>query len=539
MLTFLNQSESLYRNFTVHRCKFKKCYFCFKYKQKTQYGNIICENTQEKLHQCEKCNKKTFDSDCYRRHKNLSSYDCQIIKDCQKCQTRYRGREIDHICDSVKCQICFTFHSKNVLCHLKERKIQRKIKSKIHLIGLKTSNTILISHIQETTHHFIYLFNLHSKNLLIYELNSGVGIYTLIANQDFFGTSFFDCMDILEISNLAPEIHVDNELFDFLEEENMKNCTLIQINKQISVLKFKFLTIKRLELHCCYNVIDLWQRLQLRELQNPYLVFYVSCAEEHGMESLNINCYLENITSTNKDYFNSLESNQQYLVYINKMSQDSYINQHLLYRLKIITSYFIKVNQIPVKIFGQYEKSILDSSTFSQFSQDIFLKTFTNFNLPALTTNEDKSFYTTSQYEIAFAKAFLNIHKCNRKSIYSYVHNQGQQFKIGHLTSDISCVECEESYFIEGLFKYICPIHKIRENNKAEIMKRHLNGIQKRRRFQHLSGHKILVIGTCCIKKNEYVDFGTSKTFTKAMGDFAFHYLQSFNKEKHKRLNFR
>ena len=83
VLTFLNQSESLYRNFTVHRCKFKKCYFCFKYKQKTQYGNIICENTQEKLYQCEKCNKKTFDPDCYRRHKNLSSYDCQIIKDCQ------------------------------------------------------------------------------------------------------------------------------------------------------------------------------------------------------------------------------------------------------------------------------------------------------------------------------------------------------------------------------------------------------------------------------------------------------------------------
>ena len=440
----------LHRNFTVHRCKFKKCYMCYNYRQKTQYGNIFCENAKEKIFQCEKCKKRTYDPDCYERHKILTSYNCKIIKVCYKCDTTFRGRELDHICNVSKCLNCFTFHSKNILCHLKERKTKKNIKSKIHLIGLKTFNTILISHVEESIYQFIYLFNLKSKNLLIYEFENKNGRYTLIGNEDFFGTTFIDCLNILEISNLSPEVHVDNELFAFLEFENLKNCTLSQINNQISVLKFKFLTIKKLDLHCQYNFIDLWQKLQLKLLQNPYLVFYVKCTEEHGMKNLNLDCYLKNINSTNKEYFKSLEINQCKLVQIKQMNHDSYINQHLLYRLKILTTFFVKTNHIPVTIFGQYERKILETSTFSQFAQDIFLKTFNNFQLPALTTIDDKSHYNTSKYEIAFSKAFLKNHKCNRKSIYSFVHNEGKQFKIGHLSSDLCCTVCEESYFIEG-----------------------------------------------------------------------------------------
>lgn len=424
---------------------------CFNYRKKTQYGNIFCANAIEKIFQCGKCKKKTYDPDCFQRHKMLSSYDCQIIKVCQNCGTSFRGRDVDHFCNILRCQICFTFHTKNSLCHLKERQIKKSIKSKVHLIGLKTSNTILISHIQESIYQFIYLFNLNLKELLIFELENEYGRYTLIAKEDFFGTSFIDCLDILEISNLAPEVHVDNSLFEFLEHENLKNCTISQINNEISVLKFKFLTIKRLSLHCQYNVIDLWEKLKLKELQNPYLVFYVKCTEEHGIKNLNMNCYLKNITSTNKEYFKSLESNHKALVEINKMNQDLYINQHLFYRLKIFTTYFGRVNKIPVTIYGNYERSILDCSTFSQFSQDIFLKTFNNFKLPALTTIEDKSHFNTSKYEIAFAKAFLKVHKCNRNKIYSFVHNEGKQFQIGHLTSDLCCTNCEESFFIEGI----------------------------------------------------------------------------------------
>ena len=107
------QSDFPNRNFTVHRCKFKKCYMCFNYRKKTQYGNIFCANAIEKIFQCGKCKKKTYDPDCFQRHKMLSSYDCQIIKVCQSCGTSFRGRDVDHFCNILRCQICFTFHTKN------------------------------------------------------------------------------------------------------------------------------------------------------------------------------------------------------------------------------------------------------------------------------------------------------------------------------------------------------------------------------------------------------------------------------------------
>ena len=155
--------------------------------------------------------------------------------------------------------------------------------------------------------------------------------------------------------------------------------------------------------------------------------------------------------------------------------------------------------------------SIKNFDSFSSAIFSIFISVSSK--LPTLASHLPGSLKNTSKYEIAFVTGLNNFHndRFEHHEIFSFINQNGHQFRIRNFTADWYCKQCKIAIFIEGNFKYICPRHDKKTNYIGRLDQKrkqlHKNGQKKRKLFQKLGKDdvkKIFVIGQCCIDKKDY-----------------------------------
>ena len=123
-------------------------------------------------------------------------------------------------------------------------------------------------------------------------------------------------------------------------------------------------------------------------------------------------------------------------------------------------------------------------------------------------------------------------------NVLSLVNAEGNQKKIGKLSSDIFCQECNTAIFVEGSFKYICKTHMDKNvSEKKKLLDKF--GKLKRDKFCELLGVKeCFVIATCCIENGIYSEKFKSSSFfdlkllenpKKSIRNFPFNFYQKLD----------
>ncbi len=160
--------------------------------------------------------------------------------------------------------------------------------------------------------------------------------------------------------------------------------------------------------------------------------------------SFNFDEYLNEICINDHKLYQKLET---FRYKTNIVKKDTYFQfgfKNTTIRLLLYKQAFLCLNKIYSKI-AQYQSielskdnACLDFSGLPAIGKYFWDSSLINHNLPILPAgNFDKSLNCSSKAEIVFCKAFLRTHNCHFKFIKSFVSNNGQQFRVDNLSSDL------------------------------------------------------------------------------------------------------
>ena len=127
--------------------------------------------------------------------------------------------------------------------------------------------------------------------------------------------------------------------------------------------------------------------------------------------------------------------------------------------------------------------------------------------------------------------------------MFSNVNNDGNQWSTGRLSLDFFCKTCRIGVNVSGLFKFICPTHKVILTNSRIFDSQKV--LHKRTQFKKNlvlnCGYvdEIIEIGSCCIQKNDYPTELKRNTFlySENMGQKVKENILQFEKDKYTKIN--
>ena len=416
------------KSILTHNCIVKKCLVCFQERCEPNFD-------ETKLKQvCPQCFKMSNSDECFEKHKELTKTECKLTSQCQNCFKTYRGTM--HQCQTKFCKGCFSFHT-GIFCTLSRVVLPKKFLN--YFICLTFSNFLFMVCDLDS---FVCIFNRQISRQMFYVLGQNSDLI-LKETITCFKLDFHHIMHKLKIKGQKQKFFCDEDFFSY-------------ISRNIDC-KFKF---KKGQLTECVDTLGLFCKIESFINIHPILIW-------HKIENESFNpLYLKETAKMNKtkncksfkfeDFLNELYFNDQDLFsklykYNNSnnvldIQQCSYLNfgiNNLNHRLRLYKIAFValKSNFISLsesqKIMYKSNFQCLDFSSLAAIGKFFWDNSLLQQNLPILPCDLDNSIKNSSKVEICFVKAFLKTHTCNVKFIKSFISNDGKQFSIDRLSSDL------------------------------------------------------------------------------------------------------
>ena len=529
---FCNYCCKSFSNIKLHKCIIEKCASCLRYVKSMKETDIRTFCITDKNYEspiCSNCNKSFKSAECLSIHKKFSLTYCKSTKLCFQCKKIHQDKK--HNCEVPFCQKCFSHHKPTMFCRLKVNS-KKNLQNKTFLTHL----SLISDKIQ-----ILYLINLtglkfEDENFIVYEFFSNEAFYrekrfmqqNLISEkkihyqkQDSFSLSnillfFCECQN-----NCKCKFTVICSNLSFKDlinlEENISNYKIFQREKDIYKMQSKSIT-----------VVSAYEYFQLEDFelclylnQNPYHYFMDSILEVQELDSkigcLSIDYFLNKIHFSDKSIIKLFYEFQPYLTTIQNSTKENMIQEKSINVLFVLLFGFKKLFNIFVNIFpGEFDFDIIfSSSSMVELFYNQLLLTINGSNLPALPSYRPGNLKNTSRHELYLSEIIKDAHLkiFPTHNLLSLVNAEGNQKKIGKLSADIFCQECNTAIFVEGSFKYICNTHIDKNvSDKKKLLDKF--GKLKRDKFCELLGvNECFVIATCCIENGIYSEEFKSSSF--------------------------
>ena len=408
-----------------HKCLYRKCLICFEQD---------CEpDEMEPKQVCPQCFKRSNSNKCFEIHQQLTKTECKSTTQCHKCLKIFRGNL--HQCGKRFCKACFSLHNEQ-FCSLNKVTLPRTYFR--HFICLAFSNTLfLIGDLHST---FVCLFNRQTSRQMYYKVCPN-GKLVLENTLTCFKLDFFDIMKRLDISGPRKKFFCDEDFFSYISQN--LDCTFQFKKGQLTECLNTFGLFCKIEAFVTIHPVLIWYKNETESINPLFLKPTKEMLKTRSCKIFNFDDYLDELYFNDSELFSKLYSFKHLENDIKQCSYLQFGKNNLNYRLSLYKIAF-KTLKSTFKAITESQKIVcknnfqcFDFSSLAAIGKFFWDNSLLNENLPILPNNLDCSLKCSSKVEICFAKAFIKSHKCDAKFIKSFVSNDGRQFHVDKLSSDI------------------------------------------------------------------------------------------------------
>ena len=479
------------------------------------------------------------------------------------CSKYYSKRQL-HVCGEKFCKKCFSNHTKQLFCPIKQR--IKKIKNISNYICEITFEenyiyTISLSEINSDNNIIIYRFiknqNHYSEIVICRKTNEEIKERKYAFKVD---VSIENIIETLEILNTCPNFILSKGSFiKLLDLIDLSTFKIYCKNKNIYKISSKYYSISTIESYIDFDKVYILKQLDINV--SPLYLIDIPKIEQLKMheiiQQVTIEDFLSNYKNSDMNMFDYINNYKGEIQNLNHCKKIEFCNNFSKSTIIVFThafekmDYFLKIiaknmnNKLgkPLNTFD----SVLNFNSFSSCIFSIFITALDKQKIPTLPSCIPGTIMNTSKYEISFCKILNEYHLIQFKDheIQSYINNDGRQFQKSFYSADWYCKQCKIAIFIEGNFKYVCNKHEksvkhIFKNKKRFLLAK--RGKQKRLKFIAITKSEIdktFVIGQCCIVNNQYNhDFKESILYYSDFGKNVLSELDNYDRSKYTRMNY-